>query len=131
MSKADLPQSHATAPGTIFLVIEDGDEDEPFTGDVVRWCQDRIHDADIPCMRCDKVEKLSQLQLASGAIVGAEGILEAMASMLTSKSWNALKFRIMLAIAPVKAFNVLKKQALDAEIEILKESFRPSNNPMP
>jgi hypothetical protein len=37
----------------------------------------------------------------------------------------------MLAIAPIKAFNVLKKQVLDAEIEILRESFRPSNNPMP
>jgi hypothetical protein len=63
--------------------------------------------------------------------VGAAGILEAMASMLAPKSWNALKFRIMLAIAPIKAFNVLKKQVLDAEIEILRESFRPSNNPMP
>jgi hypothetical protein len=131
MSKANLPHSHATAPIMIVLAIEDGDEDKPFNGDGVTWCQDRIHDADIPYMRCDQVDNISRLRFARGTTVGAAGILEAMASMLAPKSWNALKFRIMLAIAPVKAFNVLKKQVLDAEIEILKESFRPSNNPMP
>jgi hypothetical protein len=130
MPKADMPQSHATAPPAIFLVIEDGDEDEPFS-DSVAWCQDRIYDADIPYIRYDQAGKMMVTQLASGARAGAAAILTSMASMLTSKSWHALWFRIMLAIAPTKAFNVLKKQVLDTKIELLEESLRPSNNPMP
>ena len=130
MPKADMPQSHATAPPAIFLVIEDGDEDEPFS-DSVAWCQDRIYDADIPYIRYDQAGKMMVTQLASGARAGAAAILASMASLLTSKSWRALWFRIMLAIAPTKAFNVLKKQVLDTKIELLEESLRPSNNPMP
>lgn len=130
MPKADPPQSHATAPSTIFLVIEDGDEDEPFS-DSVAWCQDRIYDADIPYIRYDQAGKMMVTQLASGAKVGVEAMSEALATMLAPKSWHALWFRIKLAIAPTKAFNVLKKQVLDTKIELLEESLRPSNNPMP
>lgn len=131
MSKANLPQSYATAPGTIFLVIEDGDEDEPFNGDGVTWCQDRIHDADIPYMRYDQVEKISQLRFARGKTAGAKLVLEAMLAMLSAKSWYALWFRIMLVIAPAKALDLLKKEVLDSEIELIEKSWRPSNNPMP
>jgi hypothetical protein len=131
MPKADLPQSHATAPPAIFLVIEDGDEDEPFNSDGVAWCQDRIYDADIPYIRYDQAENMMVTQLASGARAGAAAILASMASLLTSKSWRALWFRIMLATAPTKAFNVLKKQVPDTKIELLEESLRPSNSPMP
>ena len=59
----------------IVLVIEDGDEDEPFNGDGVTWCQDRIHDADIPYMRCDQVDNISQLRFARGHNSGSGGNL--------------------------------------------------------